>query len=290
MPREVASHLMSNASDRPAPNGRRAASRRPAAVRGPATTDPTRADALGRIAAKVSGRRDLTGLFDDIIDEAFALFGVDRAGLWTYDATAERPLELATQRGLPPVIIEAVDSLPKDARTAGMDALRTRRVRVLDRAMRSTTPSLRDVYKSIGVGSVCFVPLIYGGDVLGLLALYHREAYPWTRAERGLARAFGDHMATAIGTAKLADSRRGLADRLSSIAELAGRLNGLHDRAAIAAAIVEEAKRLISHDTIRVYHVDHETGMCEPIAFEGTFLGTTRAGHRPGCARRSARA
>ncbi len=157
-----------------------------------------------------------------------------------------------------------------------MDALRTRRVRVLDRAMRSTTPSLRDVYKSIGVGSVCFVPLIYGGDVLGLLALYHREAYPWTRAERGLARAFGDHMATAIGTAKLADSRRGLADRLSSIAELAGRLNGLHDRAAIAAAIVEEAKRLISHDTIRVYHVDHETGMCEPIAFEGTFLGTTQ--------------
>ena len=109
-----------------------------------------------------------------------------------------------------------------------------------------------------------------------MLALYHREAYPWTRAERGLARAFGDHMATAIGTAKLVDSRRGLADRLSSIAELAGRLNGLHDRAAIAAAIVEEAKRLISHDTIRVYHVDHETGMCEPIAFEGTFLGTTQ--------------
>ena len=76
---------------------------------------------------------------------------------------------------------------------------------------------------------------------LGLLVLYHREAYPWTRAERGLARAFGDHMATAIGTAKLADSRRGLADRLSSIAELAGRLNGLHDRAAIGEAIVSEA-------------------------------------------------
>jgi diguanylate cyclase (GGDEF)-like protein len=267
---------MSNASDRPAPDGRRAASRRPAAAAGrSATTDPTRADALGRIAAKVSGRRDLTGLFDDIIDEAFALFGVDRAALWTYDATAERPLELAAQRGLPPVIIEAVNSLPKDARTAGMDALRTRRVRVLDRAMRTTTPGLREVYKAIGVGSVCFVPLIYGSDVLGLLVLYHRGAYPWTAAERGLARAFGDHMATAIGTANLADSRRGLADRLSSIAELAGRLNGLHDRAAIAAAIVEEAKRLIAHDTIRVYHVDHATGMCEPIAFEGTFLGTT---------------
>ena len=254
---------------------RRVGSRRTAGGDHPATADPTRADALGRIAAKVSGRRDLTGLFDDIIDEAFALFGVDRAGLWTYDATAERPLSLAAQRGLPQVIIDTIVSLRGDVRTAGMDALRTRRVRVLDRQMRSTTASLREVYRSIGVGSVCFVPLVYGDDVLGLLVLYHRETYGWTPSERALARAFGDHMATAIGTARLADSRRGLADRLSSIAELAGRLSGLHDQASIAAAIVEEAKRLIEHDTIRVYRVDRTTGMCEPIAFEGTFLGTT---------------
>ena len=268
--------LMSSAEHRPGPEKRRAASRRPATTpRRAPTTDPTRADALGRIAAKVSGRRDLTGLFDDIIDEAFTLFGVDRAALWTYDPTAELPLELAAQRGLPPVIIDAINSLPKDARTAGMDALRTRRVRVLDRDMRSTTAGLREVYRTIGVGSVCFVPLVYGDDVLGLLVLYHREPYGWTPSERGLARAFGDHMATAIGTARLVDARRGLADRLSSIAELAGRLNGLHDRASIAAAIVEEAKRLIEHDTVRVYHVDHATGMCEPIAFEGTFLGST---------------
>jgi diguanylate cyclase (GGDEF)-like protein len=254
---------------------RRVAPRRSPVGRYSATADPTRADALGRIAAKVSGRRDLTGLFDDIIDEAFALFGVDRAGLWTYDAAAECPLSLAAQRGLPQVIIDTIVSLQRDVRTAGMDALRTRRVRVLDRQMRSTTASLRQVYRSIGIGSVCFVPLVYGDDVLGLLVLYHRETYSWTPSERALARAFGDHMATAIGTARLADSRRGLADRLSSIADLAGRLSGLHDQASIAAAIVEEAKRLIEHDTIRVYRVDRATGMCEPIAFEGTFLGTT---------------
>ena len=100
------------------PTRPRAAPRAPRVPRAAASQrppDPTRADALGRIAAKVSGRRDLTGLFDDIIDEAFALFGVDRAGLWTYDATAERPLSLAAQRGLPPVILDAVTSLRRDA-------------------------------------------------------------------------------------------------------------------------------------------------------------------------------
>ena len=267
---------MTLAEERPTPGGRRSSNQPNGGNRRrtPAT-DPTRAEALGRIAAEVSGRRDLTALFHDIIDEAFKLFGVDRAGLWTYDAALEQPLELAAQRGLPPVIIDAVSSLPNDARTAGMDALRMRRVRVLDRAMRQTTPALRVVYRAIGIGSICFVPLVYGDEVLGLLVLYHREAYAWTRSERALARAFGDQMATAIGSARLAESRRSLAERLSSVAELAARLSGLVDREAIAWAIVEEAKRLIEHDTIRVYHVDHATRMCEPIAFEGTFLGTT---------------
>jgi hypothetical protein len=52
-------------------------------------------------------------------------------------------------------------------------------------------------------------------------------------------------------------------------------LGGLVNQEAIAWAIVAEAKRLIAHETIRVYRVDHAAGICEPIAFEGTFLGTT---------------
>jgi diguanylate cyclase (GGDEF)-like protein len=255
---------------RPAPDAQT-----PARASAAAPADPTRAEALGRIAAKVSGRRDLASLFDDIIDEAFGLFGVDRAGLWVYDATAEHPLTLAAQRGLPPIILDAISSLTPDARTAGMDALKTRRVRVLGHAMRATIPSLREVYRSMGVGSICFVPLVYGDESLGLLVLYHRGTYDWTRSERALARAFGDNMATAVGTIRLAEARRSLAERLSSIADLAGRLSRLHDQASIAAAIVEEAKRIIEHDTIRVYRVDHATRMCQPIAFEGELLHPT---------------
>ena len=236
---------------------------------------PTRADALGRIAARVSGRRDVAGLFDDIIDEAFALFGVDRAGLWMYEASRDQPLALAAQRGLSDEIVTAITSLARDANTAGMDALRTRRVRVLDQAMRSTLPALRAIYRKIGVNSVCFIPLVYGEETLGLLVLYHREPYKWTADERGLARAFGDHMATAIGGNRLADSRRTLADRLASIGKLSGRLTRLHDIGSIALAIVDEVKRLVDSDSVRVYRVDPASGMCEPIAFEGTSVSTS---------------
>ncbi|MEX2183395.1 MAG: EAL domain-containing protein [Chloroflexota bacterium] len=239
----------------------------------PHDRDPTRVEALGRIAARVSGRRDVASLFDDIIDEAFALFGVDRAGLWHYDAARDAPLTLAAERGLSAEIVAAISTLPGDAGTAGMDALRRRRVRVLDRRMRRTVPALRRVYREIGVRSICYVPLVYGDEPLGLLVLYHREPYAWTPEERALARAFGDHMATAIGGARLADSRRTLADRLTSIGELSGRLSGLHSADAIAWAIVDAVKRLTDNDTIRVYRVDHASGMCEPVAFRGTFLG-----------------
>ncbi|MEJ7696906.1 MAG: GAF domain-containing protein [Candidatus Limnocylindrales bacterium] len=52
------------------------------------------------MAAKLSGRHDVASLFDDVIDETFKLFGVERAGLWRYDTASTRPLTLAAQRGL----------------------------------------------------------------------------------------------------------------------------------------------------------------------------------------------
>ena len=238
-----------------------------------AATGGSRADALRRIAARVSGRHDLERLFDDVIDESFSLFGVERAGLWRYDPDAPHPLTLAAARGLSDDIIEAVSHLPHGAGTAGMGAIHERRVRVLDRPMRSTTPSLREIYRRIGVQSICYVPIVFGDEPLGLLVLYHGDEYAWTDDELALARAFGDHMATAIGSARLAESRRTLADRLTSIAELAGRLSHIHEIEGIAWAIVAEAQRLIDCDTIRVYGVDRDAGTCEPIAFQGTFLG-----------------
>jgi diguanylate cyclase (GGDEF)-like protein len=234
-----------------------------------------RADALRRIAAKVSGRREVAGLFDDIIDEAFALFGVDRAGLWTYDAVDEHPLRLAAQRGLDDEIITAIGEVTRDAPTAGMEAMHSGQVRVLDKALRRTTPRLRAIYRRIGVRTICFVPLRFGDEPLGLLVLYHRDDYDWSGDEGALAQAFGDHMATALGSARLAQAQRGLAGRLASIAELAGRLSRLHDVEEIAWAIVAETGRLIERDTIRVYRVDQASGWCEPLAFEGRFLGTT---------------
>ena len=195
--------------------------------------------------------------------------------MWSY-RDQPLPLTLAAQRGLSQEILDLVVTLTRDATTAGMTAIREQRVQVMDGDLSSTLPELRDIYERSGIKTICFVPVVFGGEPLGLLVLYHHQPYAWTQGEMDLVRAFADHMATAIGNARLAESTRTLADRLRSISDLAIRLNRIHDVSGIGQAIVSEARGLIDHDTVRVYQVDHDAGTCEPIAFQGIFAGIDR--------------
>jgi diguanylate cyclase (GGDEF)-like protein len=237
----------------------------------------TRDDALRRFAAEVSGRQDLDGLFRDVIDESFTLFGVDEAGLWMYDGSPT-PLHLAAQRGLSLEVLEIIATLPRDARTAGMDAMRALEVRVMRGDFSRTLPEVQVIYERAGIRTICYVPIVFNEEPLGLLVLYHHSDYAWTAEETDLARAFADHMATAISNVRLANSTRTLAARLRVISELAGRLSHLQDVPGIARTIVAEARQLIDYDAIRVYRVDREAGTCEPIAFHGAFGGTSDPG------------
>ena len=231
-------------------------------------------DALRRIAAEVSGPMDLPTLFDDVIEDSLALFSVDRVGLWLYDGSQPRPLSLAAHHGVSDDILAWVSSIPADSNARGLQALRSRDVVVLRDALAETIKTgAHDRYARDGIGSVCFVPIVFRDEALGLLVLYDGAVREWTADETELARSFADQMAVAIGNARLYDSVQSLAGRLRAIHELALRLNRIRDLDGIAAVIVEGATSLIKCDTIRVYRVDTVAGICEPLAFKGTFGG-----------------
>ena len=173
----------------------------------PAADPTSRADALRRIVAEVSSLQDLGRLFEEVIDATFDLFGVDRAGLWTYEEGAT-PLHLAAQRGLSSEMLAVVDGLPREAKTVGMAALRERRVRVMTGDLRGTVPDLRRMYRSDGMRTMCYVPILFRDEVLGLLVLYHRTEFAWSTDETDLARAFGDHIAVAMQNVRLMERVR----------------------------------------------------------------------------------
>ena len=145
-----------------------------AAEGGPGADEATRAAALRRIVAEVSSSQDLDRLFQEVIDASFTLFGADRAGLWIYD-DSPAPLTLAAQRGLSSAMLELIASLPRDAQTVGMTAIRERHVTILAGELEGTVPRLQRMYRAEGIRSMCFVPIVFRDEVLGLLVLYHRD-------------------------------------------------------------------------------------------------------------------
>jgi len=252
---------------RKVPAGRRPAQR-------PRALDPTGSVALRRLASELSGSETLQRVLEEVLANAQGLFHADRAGMWLWHPSRETPLELVAHRDFPPDIAKRVEAATVDSKMAGFEALRRQSVLVFkDSQDPRVTPEMREVYAQNGIRSLCFVPAIYRGTPLALLVLYHGSPYEWSPEEEALARSFGDTIATAIGNARLMASVEDLAARLRAIQDLSARLSGIQDVRGIGEAIVTEARALIAFDTVRVYRVDQQSGWCEPIAFQGVFMG-----------------
>ena len=229
--------------------------------------------ALRRIVGEVSANLELGDVFEDVLDSSQELFGADVAGLWLLEP-GTHPFRLAAHRDLDPDLIDAVGQVTEDAPVLGLQAIRERRPIVLDRP--ETAPNFAEMYVRLGFRTVNFVPLLFRDEPVGLLVLYHLRPWPWTPDELELCTTFANQMATAVANARLYASVRDNAARLRAIQDLSARLNRMQDVEGIGEAIVSEADRLIAHDTIRVYRVDHARQTCEPVAFQGQFMGIGR--------------
>jgi len=236
--------------------------------------------ALRRISTEVAGPRDLQQVFEHVLRHSMDLFGAERAGLWTVE-DGERPFHLAAERGLSPAFIEAVVGVTRGSssvrqRGAGAVALRAvaqGRAQVIERRpapSRAGGPGARQ----INSGVECYVPVVVLDETLGLLVLSRAGPRAWSADELERLGTFAGQMAGTIQNARLYGRVQSFAARLEAIKDLAGNLNRIHEVAAIGQAIVAEIRNLFASDTARVYTVDHVSGMCEPIAFGGVFLGT----------------
>ena len=221
------------------------------------------------------GYRDLDRIFDDVLDHSVDLFGADKAGLWTVE-DGNHPFLLVAQRGLGSAFLATVAEVQRGSPAAGWRAVADRRTMVLQGPWTTDIPAeLVARYDEEGFRTICLVPVAYLGEPLGLLVLYHTRPHEWVTAELELLESFADQVAVALQNARLYASVRSFAARLDAIQDLAARLNRIHDQTEIGQAIVAEVRGLFASDTARVYRVDSATGMCEPIAFGGTFLGVS---------------
>lgn len=231
-----------------------------------------RARALRAVTQELTGNLDLSGVVEDIIERTRSMFGAQRAGIWLFDGTPH-PVPLVT-RNLSAEFIRRSGELTPSSRAIGIQALEQRRpMWMRDAHVDTRVGEMRTAYAAEGIRTVCMMPLISQGHGLGVIGLYHDQDRVWPEEEVALAQAFADQAAVAIQNARLYQSVEMHAARMRSIQDLSARLNRLTDVRAIAEAIVDEASTIAAYTDIRVYRVDHERRICEPVAFTREMLG-----------------
>jgi diguanylate cyclase (GGDEF)-like protein/excisionase family DNA binding protein len=229
-----------------------------------------RARALRSVTKELTGTLDLNAVLGEIVDLTCSLFDADKAGLWLVTPD-EHPFTVAAHHELSDTFLDQVASLDRSADTVGVRALNERRPYAMQ-VDDAEVGALGSSYAAEGIHTVCLVPLVGGDEPLGLLGLYHRQRRTWPEEEVALVQAFADQAAVAIQNARLYRSVAAQAARMRSIQDLSARLNRLTDVRAIAEAIVAEAEPLADFHDIRIYRVDWEQQVCEPIAFTREML------------------
>ena len=238
---------------------------------GRARREVRRARALRSVTKELTGTLDLSSVLGEVVELTRSLFEADKAGLWLI-APEEHPFTIAAQHGLGDEFLAQVSTLTVKADTIGNRAIRDLRSYWVRDAPTQALGPMRAVYANEGIDTACLVPLVGGDEPLGLLGLYHTRDHAWPSDEVALLQAFADQAAVAIQNARLYNSIGMQAARMQSIQDLSARLNRLTDVRAIAEAIVAEASTLAVYHDIRVYQVDWERRMCDPIAFTREML------------------
>ncbi len=240
---------------------------------GTSIAEPMRVEALFRALRTLSADLELDELVRATLHAATSLFHTPQASAWVRTA-GKIALQLTGSEGLEEPLVDGIEHLGRSGGLLEMGALADGKVQVIRCSERAD--GLLDVYAASGIGEVLVLPLVVRGEVVGAILLYGAAGRVWSDSDRDLGALFARQLGSVVSGALLLADARSDAARLQAVQELSWRLNRTQGVDAIGEAIVAEADKLIAHDTIRVYRIDAENAMCEPIAFQGEFLGIGR--------------
>jgi diguanylate cyclase (GGDEF)-like protein len=223
-----------------------------------------RAEALRRVADDIGSRTDLDRILSSLADHLLVLFEADRAAL--YLRRADGGVTAEVTRGLSPAYAAATREFRVPSLVA--EVVDTGRIgfavgyRDDPRGM-----ALRAAVVQEGFDTICAAPLLSGGDVLGVLAVYHDQPHAWSREELETMQAFCAQASVAIKAATDFTLMATWAAQLQSIQELGSRLNHLTTVNDIGEAIASELRELIDNHNARVYRVYGDDLV--PVAIRG---------------------
>lgn len=228
--------------------------------------------ALLAVSRVVHEGRDLNDTLDTIAEQATRVAHAASAGVLLVES--HRTLRLAGSHGLTPEYESFLSSLfiVEGKGQAGL-ALKEQRITTIE-DMDADLPRQRDTeawrrFAAIqGYRAMAAVPLTFQGDTLGVLTVYRAHTGPWPDSQVALLRAFGEHAAGAIATARLLALRARHVAALTRVVgalreqthEYANHLHAVHGLLALgdfasASEFVEDLTEL--HHRVHSATIDH---------------------------------
>ena len=197
-------------------------------------------------------------MLEAIVKRTMTALYADGCAVWLPDDHGQRLLPAASS-GLTPAFIERVQRLlDEHDRGAGGAFLQLKSNRQPlytrdDRARaRGDSDLLAQVLAEEGIVSALRLPLFEpGGDVVGMLALYHRHERAYSDSEVRLAQAFTDQIAAALHNARLAEKERAAQaaaarqlERVNALAAITEQLLTTGELHTVLQVVVDAAVRL----------------------------------------------
>ena len=223
-----------------------------------------RADALQRVAGDIGSRLDLDEIVSGVVEHAAVMFEADRAVVIFRNADGSGTI--GASRGLSSAYLNAITTVrPRSLPEAAIAAQRP--LHAIGYRDDPRAVAVRAAIVQEGYDTICSAPLLVGGELVGLLNVYHDRAHHWTEDELDSMTALATQAAVAIKTARNYSQMATWAAQLQSIQQLGVRLSRLTSVRDIGLAIATELRQLIDYHNVRVYRQYGDDLV--PVAMQG---------------------
>lgn len=173
--------------------------------------------ALEKVNRDLTAALDLTHIFESVSEASRTLFNAQRTSIFLVSAQGNRSI-CAYAMGLSPSFLQAIGHFSP----WNLDpTIVPEPVYVADALGDPSLQPLRPIIESEGIRSLLVIPLVYQGQLLGTLALYHNAPRAYTPEEIELAQAFANQTAIAINNARLYEELKASEQRYLDLYERA---------------------------------------------------------------------
>ncbi|PYM65430.1 MAG: hypothetical protein DMD79_04725, partial [Candidatus Rokuibacteriota bacterium] len=194
-----------------------------------ASDQAERIKVAAEIGQALAATRDTDRILDLIAERCRETLGAEAFGLFRFDGSGR----LRYERGLGlPEAFMRVHRLALGEGVVGRAATERRAVETVDilhDPAVTLSPDARALIEGAGSRAIAAVPILAGGNVLGVLALYHPVCFQIPREEAEFLQILADHAAAALDNARLFTESRRRQESAETLASITQTLTGSLD-------------------------------------------------------------